>query len=350
MTAINAARVARAHRPRMLEHSTQGHRAPLFTLQWHLTHACDLDCLHCYDRTKLAAPTLDQALGVLDQMDAFCEAKGVTPSTCFSGGNPFLYKPFFDVYASAVERGHRVSILGNPVSDEQLDRLCAIRKPRYFQVSLEGLEAHNDHIRGAGFYERVMEFLPKLRARGIQAVVMTTLTADNRDEVIPLARVLRDRADRYAYNRLAQVGSGAALAHLDAEAYGRFMIEWLHESQTNRTLGQKDNLLNIFKHELGMKLGGGCTGFGCGAAFNFVALLPDGAVHACRKFPSSIGNLRERSLLEIYDGADAEAYRRGCTACDGCAIRKRCGGCMAVSHGAGLDPFTDRDPHCFMYA
>ena len=30
---------------------------------------------------------------------------------------------------------------------------------------------------------------------------------------------------------------------------------------------------------------GGCTGFGCGAAFNFMAVLPDGEVHACRKVP-----------------------------------------------------------------
>ncbi len=334
----------------MLVHPTLGHRAAVFTLQWHLTHACELDCRHCYDRTKLAAPSLDRALAILDQMDAFCAAHDVDGSVCFSGGNPFLYKPFFEVYAAAVERGHRVSILGNPVSDELLDRLVAIEKPGYFQVSLEGLEAHNDYIRGGGFYARVMEFLPRLRARGIHAVVMTTLTAHNRDEVIPLARVLRGRADRYAYNRLAQVGSGADLLHLDAESYGRFMIDWLLESKTNPTLGAKDNLLNLFKHELGLPLGGGCTGFGCGAAFNFVALLPDGAVHACRKFPSAIGNAYERTLLEIYESLGAERYRQGCAACQECPIRKRCGGCMAVTHGYGLDPFADRDPHCFMYS
>ena len=269
---------------------------------------------------------------------------------CFSGGNPFLYESFFDVYASAAERGFRVSVLGNPVSDELLDRLVAIAKPGYFQGSLEGLRDVNDDIRGEGFYDRVMAFLPRLRARGIRAVVMTTLGAHNRDDVIGLSRVLRGRADRFAYNRFAQVGSGAALDHLDRESYGRFMIDWLLASQSNPTLGAKDNLLNIFKHELGMKLGGGCTGFGCGAAFNFVALLPNGEVHACRKFPSPIGNAYERTLLETYDGRAAERYRQGSTACEGCPIRKRCGGCMAVTHGAGLDPFTDRDPHCFMWA
>lgn len=333
----------------MLVDSRLRRRATRFTLQWHLTHACELHCRHCYDRTKLIAPKIEQAMGVLDQVQTFCEHHEVETSVCFSGGNPFLYKPIFEVYAEAVNRGYAVSVLGNPVDDETLDRLCAIQKPRYFQVSLEGLELHNDHIRGPGFFNRVMEFLPRLKERGIRAVVMTTLTRDNAKDVVPLARLLRTRADRYAYNRLAQVGEGAALAHPDKETYGRFMIDWLEEGLENKRLGYKDNLFNIYRHELGQKLYGGCTGFGCGQAFNFVALLPDGEVHACRKYPSPLGNIYERSLVEIYGSELAEQYRRGCTECDGCAIRHKCGGCAAVTHGYGLDPFVERDPHCFMF-
>ncbi|MBI1865222.1 MAG: hypothetical protein HYR98_05775 [Nitrospirae bacterium] len=29
-------------------------------------------------------------------------------------------------------------------------------------------------------------------------------------------------------------------------------------------------------------------------------------------------------------------------------MRNVCGGCLAVSHGRGLDVFRRRDPHCFM--
>jgi selenobiotic family peptide radical SAM maturase len=323
--------------------------ATRFTLQWHITQACELSCKHCYDRTSLAGTKLHEAVEVLGQLSEFCQEREVEGAVCFSGGNPFLHPRFFDIYESAVRRDFRVSILGNPVSDEELDRLVAIRKPGYFQVSLEGLRDHNDAIRGDGYFDRVLEFLPKLRARGIQAVVMSTLTAANMDDVVPLSRMLRGRADRHAWNRLAQVGQGSDLAIPDKETYGRFLIEWMAEARDNPTLGFKDNLFNILRHELGQPLGGGCTGFGCGAAFNFVALLPHGEVHACRKFPSPLGNVRLQRLSDIYDSELAARYRRGCTACDGCAIRHRCGGCLAVSHGAGLDVFNERDPHCFMY-
>lgn len=332
----------------MLCDSNLPRRASRFTLQWHLTHACELHCLHCYDRSKLVAPKVEEAFGVLDQMEAFCAHHDVVGSVCLSGGNPFLYKPFFEVYEEVVRRGFRVGILANPVDDETLDRLVAIRKPGYFQVSLEGLEPHNDYIRGSGFFKRVMDFLPRLRERGIQSVVMTTLTRDNAADVIPLSRLLQGRVDRYTYNRLAQVGEGATLAHPDKETYGRFMIDWLREGMDNKGLGYKDNLFNIYRHELGQKLFGGCTGYGCGQAFNFVALLPDGDVHACRKYPSRLGNIYESSLIDIYASDLAERYRRGCTDCDGCAIRHRCGGCPAVTYGYGIDPFVERDPHCFM--
>jgi radical SAM protein with 4Fe4S-binding SPASM domain len=95
---------------------------------------------------------------------------------------------------------------------------------------------------------------------------------------------------------------------------------------------------------------GGCAGFGCGAAFNFVSLLPDGEVHACRKFPSLIGNIFSQSLREIYDAPVARRYRAGSFACRECRLRPACGGCLAVSHGFGLDVFTERDPYCFLGA
>jgi selenobiotic family peptide radical SAM maturase len=313
-----------------------------------LTHACELHCAHCYDRTLVSPLRLPAAKAIVDDMERFCGERGVAGNVCLSGGNPFLYKWFFELYEYVAAKGFRTSILGNPVDRQTLERLVAIQKPGYFQVSLEGLPDHNDRVRGAGFFERVMGFLPLLSELGIRRVVMVTLTRDNMDEIIPLSEVLRGKVDRMSFNRLSQVGEGASLGLPSTEAYGRFMVDYIAAARNNPALGFKDNLFNIFRHELGLPLYGGCTGFGCGAAFNFLAVLPNGDAHACRKFPSRLGNLHEASLGAIYDSADADRYRAGCAACDGCAVRHRCGGCLAVTQGQGGDPFVDRDPHCFM--
>ena len=117
--------------------------------------------------------------------------------------------------------------------------------------------------------------------------------------------------------------------------------------QKNPKMGLKDNLINIIRREKGDAPFGGCTGHGCGAAFNFLALLPDGEVHACRKFPSLIGNMIENGLYDIYHSELAEHYRAGSQACRNCSLNVVCRGCLAIAHSLGLDVFTDKDPFCF---
>lgn len=57
-------------------------------------------------------------------------------------------------------------------------------------------------------------------------------------------------------------------------------------AEQSPVMGLKDNLINIIHEQKNMKVFGGCTGFGCGAAFNFLALLPNGEMHACmQKIP-----------------------------------------------------------------
>ena len=220
--------------------------------------------------------------------------------------------------------------------------------PSFFQVSLEGLAGHNDAIRGSGHFDRVMKFLDLLRELNVYSMVMLTITKANMDQVIPLAEALRDKVDVFYCNRLALFGEGANLIMPDRSTYRAFLESYCSAAEQNPVMGLKDNLINILHHEQGEKLFGGCTGHGCGAAFNFVALLADGEVHACRKFPSLIGNIRSQGLAEIYDSELARRYRRGPTACRDCSIRAACGGCLASASSHGLDIFQDKDPFCFL--
>jgi len=322
--------------------------AEVFTLQWHITHRCDLHCRHCYDRSDRSDVDVTQGLEILDQVRQFCRDHHVAGQVSFSGGNPFLHPGFLQLYRAAFDRNLNVVILGNPVSEEQLDAVLQIVKPAFFQVSLEGLEEHNDLIRGKGSYHSVLEFLDLLKKKKIYSMVMSTLTRANLDQVLPLAEVLRDRVDLFTYNRLAMVGEGANLESPLSDEYHRFVVDYLEARRTNPIMALKDSLINIELERQKHDFFGGCTGFGCGAAFNFVSLLPDGQVHACRKFPSLIGDLNNQTLEEIYHSPNAQKYRQGCHECSACHLRLVCGGCLAVTHGWGRDPFQERDPDCFI--
>jgi uncharacterized radical SAM superfamily Fe-S cluster-containing enzyme len=66
----------------------------VFTLQWHITQACDLHCKHCYDRSDRHGPELDQAVKILDDLRSFTKAMNVSGAVSFTGGNPFLHPDF----------------------------------------------------------------------------------------------------------------------------------------------------------------------------------------------------------------------------------------------------------------
>jgi len=319
-----------------------------FTLQWHLTQACDLHCGHCYDRSPRPQLGTEEGLALLEELRAFSLARGVAGAVSFSGGNPLLHPGFPALWRRAHALGLTASILGNPAPREQVEEIVAAGMPWLYQVSLEGLEEQNDRVRGAGHFARTMAFLGTLRELGVPTIVMLTLTEDNVDDVIPLARRLEGLVDRFHWNRLAMVGEGARLRLPDRSRLRAFLEAYLDERERLPLLGLKENLLNVPLREREEPPFGGCTGFGCGAAFSFLAVLPDGEAHACRKFPSPVGNVAREGIAAVYDGETAARYRAGCGACAACPVRPVCGGCLAVVHGLGLDPLRERDPLCPM--
>lgn len=291
--------------------------APIFTLQWHVTQVCDLHCRHCYDRSDSKDMELSQGIRVLDDLYDFCRTHHVFTQVTFTGGNPLLYPHFNTLYQEAADRGFMTAILGNSMPHKRIEEILALQKPEFYQVSLEGLRVQNDSIRGVGHFDRTLDFLDLLRELGIYSMVMLTLTRANMDEVLELAELLRNRVELFTFNRLAMVGEGAALASVAPEDFPGFLREYRQAAARNFCVGLKDNLFNLLGHEQGIPYGGGCAGYGCGAGFNFVSLLPDGEVHACRKLPSLIGNMYQQHLGENYDGFLAGQYRQGSAACQG---------------------------------
>jgi len=322
--------------------------AKIFSLQWHITQACDLHCRHCYDRDQYASLPLAEGIRILDDLVDFCVSHNVHGQVTFTGGNPLLHPDFEELYTEAADRGLTTAILGNPTTLEKIDRIMSIQPLSFYQVSLEGLEEHNDYMRGQGHFQNVLNFLDVLREAGVFSMVMLTLTRENMDQVLELAEILRDRADLFTFNRLSLVGEGANLVMADPLGYPDFLRSYLKAARSNPCMGLKDNLLNIVCQQENLELFGGCTGFGCGAAFNFISVLANGDVHACRKFPSPLGNLIEQSLSDIFHSEAAGRYRSGPEECRNCRLRLVCRGCLAIAYSHGLDVFTTKDPYCFI--
>ena len=69
---------------------------------------------------------------------------------------------------------------------------------------------------------------------------------------------------------------------------------------------EKPSLLDILHRQKGIEPFGGCAGYGRSAAVNFISVLPDSEAHACRKFPSPIGNARMQGIAGVYESEIAQ--------------------------------------------
>ncbi|MFQ5937882.1 MAG: SPASM domain-containing protein, partial [Acidiferrobacterales bacterium] len=92
----------------------------------------------------------------------------------------------------------------------------------------------------------------------------------------------------------------------------------------------------------------GQEGDGCIAGTHYCRITPDGGVTACPYIEDEEGNIRNQSLLHIWDHADGfKRLRRPLLRgkCGGCEYRQLCGGCRARPRALGGN-LMDADPLC----
>ena len=120
-----------------------------------ITSRCNLACRHCFNRSGEGS-VAELPLAVLVDLFDQCRAMGLT-GVRISGGEPTLHRDFPAVAAAASKRGLAVTLNTNGCfRSETRDRISTLPIAS-FLVSLDGLEASNDRIRGRGAFAQATE-------------------------------------------------------------------------------------------------------------------------------------------------------------------------------------------------
>ena len=314
-----------------------------FTLQWHITHRCNLRCTHCYQDDYTAFESGEALGGILRQYGELLKKYSFKGYLNITGGEPMTHPSLFWLLEEAAKMNIKTAVLTNGTMigkrEARMLKACGVY---YVQVSLDGMEKAHDRIRGEGSFRRAVSGIQALRNAGIFTTVSFTAQRENLGELPRLARFCRDiGVNKLWYDRVVIPKSEdisrlslttkdfVKLSRRAARLNSKGMVSCARALQFI-PCRQKD----IYR---------------CTAGDRLLTVLADGSVMACRRLPIVSGNVRERSLLDIY-GNDPELIKLRSAGvpkeCEECAYSKLCAGgakCIAYAKSGRYDI---PDPDC----
>lgn len=263
-----------------------------------LTYHCNLDCFYCYnDRGLDGLPLTNEQLEAL--LDDLAELQVL--HLTLTGGEPLAHPHFFALGARARELGFvvRLKSNGHVLGGRIARRLRDEVDPFLIELSLHGScsATHDRQTRIKSSFERLLGNIEEAMSLGLRLKLNATLTAWNEHEIEPMFALADRLGLSLAFSPTVTPRDDGDRAPLSIAPSRKGVL------RLYRVLDQR------CPDEAGA-LAAGCqpaptTDKNCGAGSSGIAIDPHGNVYPCVQWRRSLGNLHERSLLDIWQGSSA---------------------------------------------
>lgn len=362
-----------------------------FMIIWETTHACDLACRHCraqaipeHDPLSL---NFEEAKRLLEQVESFGKPR---PIFIFTGGDPFKRADLFDLLTYGNELGlvMAVSPSGTPLLNEANLRRIKEHGGKAISLSLDGStpERHDDFRRVPGSFDLTTRGWQIARSIGLKLQLNTTVTRYNLHDLPNIFRLVLDYgAMTWSLFFLVPTGRGKAedeISPAEYEAVMHFLYDCSKYISAKTTEGHHYKrvvlqrtildekgipLEDYFKlHPVYYELRAALdkivaeynlqpkdnivrTPMHINAGNGFVFISRRGDVFPSGFMPVSVGNVREKSLVDIYRNAplfqdlrDPAKFEGRCGLCEFVGV---CGGSRSRAFALTGDPLAE-EPFC----
>ena len=311
---------------------------------WEITLACCFSCKYCGSAGGHAREnelTTEECFIVADQLrDLGCRRVSMI------GGEVFMRRDWKEIVSRLIENGIVVNIITNGFlfTDALLAELKSLGIESV-AVSLDGPKEVHDRYRQDGSYERALRAIRALHGAGILVSVISTLNAENAKQLPELYETLKDSGifawQLQACSPMGNAANGGVDIAFDPREVITFVREYMKKAPF--LLGVADNI-GYFTPEEGSirgNMSGKAYFSGCRAGLSAIGIDSVGNVRGCESMYDerfNEGNLRERSLQEIWEDENAFAYNRKFDksmltgACATCELGGHCaGGCRSYN-------------------
>ena len=318
---------------------------------WETTLRCNLRCSHCGSAAgdaRINELTTKECFSVIEQLkDLGCL------DVSLMGGEPLVREDWQALAGCVKDLGMNLCMVSNgiliPDFIEEIDGLS----PKVVGISLDGMETAHDSIRGRGTFARTMKAVEMLLDRKIQTTLITTISQINFKDLPEMAEMIKGRGCNWQIQVAMPFGNFKKDLLISEEDYYAAAMFIAKQRIDNRFEDLPVIGAHCFGYYSRVLPGGKWTG--CTAGIRSLGITSDGGIVGCLSMGNERyieGNIRERSLREIWEDPGAFAYNRKFVRedlgpyCRGCRYGKKCkGGCNSVS--VSLTGAFHNDPYCF---
>jgi MoaA/NifB/PqqE/SkfB family radical SAM enzyme len=275
--------------------TAEEYSAPLF-IAWQLNSECNLNCLHCCEEAGTEFP---DALSRDERLD-FCQqcVDARVPYVALSGGEPMMCPDFWDICEFL--RSHQVDVKvetnGEMIGPDEVKRFAQL-KLRSVQISLDGATQQcHEALRENGDWNTVIQACELLRNADVSTEIVFVPTKFNIHEVgDAVDRAFSLGAAGFYTGKLMRIGRAAqnwdTLCPTDEQYDGFF--ETLKQ-KTDKYKGRMKvycypyDVIEELKYRLDQPAAS-------------LLVIPNGKVKLIGPLPFLCGDLRESSLMEIWE-------------------------------------------------
>lgn len=325
-----------------------------------VTSKCNFRCKHCGNNSGLYNKNDLCNSEVLKIIEDLSELKVLKLN--FTGGEPLVVSEIFNYIRYAKNRIPRITMTSNG-SMINYETASKLKKSGLDMVklSIDGLaDFHDNHRNYKDSFKKIIEAIEHLKKVNIEIRVQSTLMKQNQQDLLKLMEILSElEISHHTIVPVCPIGRADKSMMLDPQEYKKFIllmyekVKEMNSSTHYQIRPVFDEQLFYCKENEGL-LETFSVKYSCEALKNTFEIQPNGDVVPCSFFGIPIGNVRESSLIDIWNSNKANEIRNlfkksnKQEECGGCKNKSFCsGGCIANKyyfHG-GVE---EKDPYCFV--
>jgi Fe-coproporphyrin III synthase len=303
-----------------------GQKTGPLSLEIKPTNRCNLNCIHCgayidFDKRQLKKSEIDKhnkkkELSTRRYIELIEEASklGVV-SICISGGEPLVRKDTSDIISKIKEKNIQgeLNTNGTLLTKDISDELVQSSWDRIV-ISLDGPNKNiNDYLRNYGFDEIVknVKYLisskKRYKSKKPKITIATVLTNKNYNVINKMLKLCKKlHVDNFRLQELLNRSEKCKDLELNEKEREEFKKSLPRLLKYSKRLKLNTNLGNFDLIEKGKKF---FVDYYCFSPFYELPISSNGNVRPCIISPNIIGNIKNKSLKEIWFGKKMETFR-----------------------------------------